>query len=182
MVSEQIHRLLKLRSLSKSKNSPHNHQKTGWLIKEYSNSRDYTDSKAFVSVSLKQDSTWVQRHSLCLPRIIQQMDRSSSRNLCMSFVTGVSLKDGGREWTFWTMTCRFISQAHAESRGEGGWGRVSWRLKEEGFLWSGWGEIKIININSLSRNFSYRAVGPPLDPPSFVVFLGWWTLCRLQNF
>jgi hypothetical protein len=66
MVTEQIHRLLKLFSLRKSKNSPHNTQKTGFLIKEYSNSRDYTDSKAFVSVPLKQDSRWVQLHSLCL--------------------------------------------------------------------------------------------------------------------
>jgi hypothetical protein len=52
------------------------------------------------------------------------------------------VKDGGREWTG-----RFASQAHAESRGVEGGGRVSWGLKEAG--------------NSLSRNFSYRAFGAP---------------------
>jgi len=54
------------------------------------------------------------------------------------------MKDGGREWKW---TGRFVSKAHAESRGDGGGGGVSWGLKEAG--------------NSLSRNFSYRAVGPP---------------------
>ncbi len=62
------------------------------------------------------------------------------------------VKDGGREWTG-----RFVSQAHAESRGEGGGGRVSSAMEEAG--------------NSLPRNFSYRAVGPPpgrTSPPAYV--------------
>ncbi len=53
------------------------------------------------------------------------------RSLCIKW------KDGGREWTG-----RFVSKPHAESRGEGGGGRVSWGLKEAG-------------TNSISRNFSY---------------------------
>jgi hypothetical protein len=62
------------------------------------------------------------------------------------------VKDGGREWTG-----RFVNQTHAESRGEGGGGRVSWGLKEAG--------------NSLSRNFGYRAVGPPPGYEGYIMHI-----------
>ncbi len=60
------------------------------------------------------------------------------------------MKDGGREWTG-----RLVSQAHSESRGEEGGGRVSWAMEVAG--------------NSLPRNFSYRAVGPPSGPKQLLV-------------
>ncbi len=62
------------------------------------------------------------------------------------------VKDRWREWPG-----RFVGQAHAESRGEGG-GRAC-ELEEAG--------------NSLPRNFSYRVVGPP--PGKHYVKAGQWS-------
>jgi hypothetical protein len=45
------------------------------------------------------------------PRIIQQMDKPSSRNFCPSQPVH-QVKDGGREWAG-----RFVGQTQAESRG-----------------------------------------------------------------
>ncbi len=68
-------------------------------------------------------------------------------NLCPS-QSLYQVKDGGREWTG-----RFNSQAYLRIIARRGGGRVSWGLKAAG--------------NSLSWNFSYRAVGPPPVPNHF---------------
>ncbi len=82
-----------------------------------------------------------------LPRIIQQMDRPSSRNPCPSYTAGYEGHMSIKWKTVGGNGQLDLFAKHTQNFGGRGGGACELGLKETG--------------NSLSRNFSYRAVGPP---------------------